>query len=59
MLTNTVRLEFAPFGIKGVGLKPGVIKSNLNSNMNKGTQPRLPEQSIYYVARDVVEKSTA
>lgn len=54
-LTDTLRLELAPFGIKVVDLKTGVVRSQFFSNLPADSS-RLPEGSIYMPARDVIEK---
>jgi 1-acylglycerone phosphate reductase len=52
MLTDTLRLELAPFGIKVVDLKTGAVKSNFFDNQ---VCPHLPEGNIYMPAREAVE----
>lgn len=52
-ITESLRLEMAPFGIKTINLVSGVVRSKFFDNTN---QPRLPEGSIYNVARDGVER---
>jgi 1-acylglycerone phosphate reductase len=60
-LTDTLRMELAPFGIKVVQLRTGIVQTNLISNyVNNapGAQtPRLPDASIYAPAREPVEKA--
>ena len=55
MITDTMRLELAPFNIKVVDLKTGVVKSGFFDNVNDGQQPKLPSNSIYAVAKKEVE----
>ncbi|MCJ1452610.1 hypothetical protein MMC28_002953 [Mycoblastus sanguinarius] len=55
-LTENLRLELTPFKIKVIDLKTGAVRSGFYSNMNSGVKPRLPEDSIYDVARAEVEK---
>ncbi|KAI9852344.1 MAG: hypothetical protein M1838_001049 [Thelocarpon superellum] len=55
-LTDTLRLELAPFGVKVVDLKTGMVRSSFYDNINKGEEPQLPEQSLYNVAKEEVEK---
>lgn len=56
-LTDNLRLELAPFKIKVVDLKTGAVRSGFYDNMNMGMQPRLPDHSIYAIAREEVEHS--
>lgn len=56
-LTDNLRLELAPFKIKVIDLKTGAVRSGFYDNMNMGTTPRLPDNSIYGVAREEVERS--
>lgn len=58
MLSTTLRLELAPFGIRVVELKTGGVRTNMiaNSAFNARAET-LPEDSIYDPARDVVEKA--
>ena len=44
MLTDTLRLELAPFGVKVVELKTGAVKSGFYKNRNPGTSTTLPEK---------------
>ncbi len=53
-LTDNLRLELAPFGIKAVDLKTGGVKSLFLSNVAGSCS--LPEGSIYTPARDAIEK---
>src|SRR2546423_2589153 len=57
MMTDNLRLELAPFGIKVIDLKTGAVKSNFFDNQPGGAQASLPEGSIYMPAREAVEKS--
>jgi len=58
-LTDTLRLELAPFGVKVIDLKTGVVQSGFFRNINGGTPPKLPEHSIYAVSRESVEACMA
>ena len=53
--TETMRRELEPFGIKVVALMTGVVKSNIHANAGHGSKPKLPENSIYNIAREAVE----
>lgn len=61
-LTETLRLELQPFGIKVVDLKTGAVKSEFYTNMNANIKEQtgrplaLPEGSLYEVAREEIEK---
>lgn len=58
MLSQTMRLELAPFGISVVELKTAGVRTNLISNNNfNNVAERLPKGSIYEPAREVVEKA--
>lgn len=55
MLTENLRLEIAPFKIRVVDLKTGAVRWGFYDNMNSGTKPILPDDSIYSIARVEVE----
>lgn len=56
MLSDTLRLELEPFGVRVVDLRTAVTKSNLiHDHADKA--PTLPKGSIYAPAREVVEKA--
>ncbi|KAK4233735.1 hypothetical protein C8A03DRAFT_19233 [Achaetomium macrosporum] len=64
MLTATMRMELAPFGIRVIDLKTAGVKTNIinNNNVNNpaaggGGGDRLPEGSIYAPVREVVERA--
>ena len=57
MISDTLRLELEPFGIKVVDLKTAVVATNLIHNMQETQKPSLPNQSIYKPAKDVVQKA--
>ncbi|MDE1764245.1 MAG: SDR family oxidoreductase [Thaumarchaeota archaeon] len=48
-LSESMRYELAPFGIKTIIIEPGVIKTNLFSSLKKSTKP----DSVY---KDITEK---
>jgi NAD(P)-dependent dehydrogenase (short-subunit alcohol dehydrogenase family) len=66
MLTSTMRMELAPFGIRVVDLKTAGVKTNIIANSNFNSAPaggggggegeRLPAGSIFAPAREVVER---
>jgi 1-acylglycerone phosphate reductase len=53
-LTEVMRLELAPFGIKVVNLVTGGVRSTFHENAPKHT---LPQKSIYNVAKEAIEKT--
>ncbi len=56
MLTETMRLELAPFGIRVIDLKTAGVRTNIIANNNVNSKAdRLPEGSIYEPARKVLE----
>lgn len=55
MMSDTLRLELKPFGIKVVDLRSGIVKSNLVQNALLRKPPILPKDSIYEPARDILE----
>ncbi|KAH7111506.1 hypothetical protein B0J13DRAFT_576951 [Dactylonectria estremocensis] len=59
MLTDNMRLELAPFGIKVVDLKTGAVKSRFFGNQQGGAGPTLPKDSLYNIAKEDVEKVLA
>ncbi|KAK5657372.1 hypothetical protein OQA88_2942 [Cercophora sp. LCS_1] len=58
MLTETMRMELAAFGVEVVDLKTAGVKTNIiaNNNVNTGLG-KLPVGSIYEPAREVVEEA--
>jgi len=57
MFSDTQRLELHPFGITVVDLKTGATKSNGMTTSKDKPQVRLPDGSLYEVAREAVESS--
>jgi NAD(P)-dependent dehydrogenase (short-subunit alcohol dehydrogenase family) len=60
MLTATLRMELAPFDIRVIDLKTAGVKTNIinNNNFNDGARAdRLPQDSIYAPARELVERA--
>jgi 1-acylglycerone phosphate reductase len=55
--SDSQRLELAPFGIKVVDLKTGVVVSNLAGKLGTTGGALLPKGSIYEPAREVVESA--
>ena len=57
MLSDSLRLELQPFGIKVVDLRTGVVKTNLIANLKETKRLSLPKSSIYDPAKEVVERA--
>ncbi|KAJ5884890.1 Short-chain dehydrogenase/reductase SDR [Penicillium taxi] len=57
MLSDTLRLELSVMGITVVDLKTGMVCSNLIKNQVEAKPAILPATSIYYPAREIVEKT--
>ncbi|KAH8648916.1 hypothetical protein BGZ60DRAFT_463418 [Tricladium varicosporioides] len=57
MFSESLRLELAPFNIKVVDLKTGLVQSNLTTNNASRVSQVLPEGSIYTPAKDVMERA--
>ncbi|KAI9663739.1 MAG: hypothetical protein M1821_007229 [Bathelium mastoideum] len=56
MMTDTMRLELMPFGVKVVDLKTGTVATEFWTNQANRVAPRLPENSIYKPAAEMFEK---
>ncbi|KAK3303537.1 short-chain dehydrogenase [Chaetomium strumarium] len=63
MLSSTLRMELAPFGLRVVDLKSAGVRTNIigNSNVHDPARAdrRLPAGSIYAPAREAVERAMA
>ncbi|KUJ11338.1 NAD(P)-binding protein [Mollisia scopiformis] len=57
ILSDSQRLELAPFGIRVVDLRTGAVATNIIKNQIKNTQVVLPKGSIYEPAREAVESA--
>lgn len=58
MLSETMRLELAPFGVRVVDLKTGGVRTNFIGNSNlRPDAAKLPAGSVYEPAREVVERA--
>ncbi|KAK5992951.1 Short-chain dehydrogenase PC-15 [Cladobotryum mycophilum] len=53
-LTEVLRLELAPFGIKVINLMTGSLRSTFHDNAPRAT---LPPDSLYNIAKETVEKT--
>ena len=58
MLTDTLRLELKPFGIRVTEIKSGAVRSNFFSNLKADAKaaPKLPEGSIYAPVKEEIEQ---
>lgn len=56
MISDNLRLELEPFGIKVVDLKTGGVQSKFFQNVIGGSAAKLPENSAYEPARATIEK---
>ncbi|KAF2238140.1 NAD(P)-binding protein [Viridothelium virens] len=56
MISDTLRLELKPFGIKVIDLKTGTVASEFWTNQSSNWQLKLPANSMYQPAKDLVEK---
>ncbi|KAB5511684.1 hypothetical protein GE09DRAFT_1267775 [Coniochaeta sp. 2T2.1] len=55
-LSNTMRLELAPFQITVVDIRSGIIKTNLIKNLQDLKHSTLPLGSVYNPAREIMAK---
>ncbi|KAF2420201.1 NAD(P)-binding protein [Tothia fuscella] len=53
MMTNSLRLELSPFGIRVVEIVSGTVKSNINNNEQN---PGISKKSLYYSAREWLDQ---
>ncbi|KAK5061213.1 hypothetical protein LTR84_007755 [Exophiala bonariae] len=56
MISENLRLEIEPFGIKVVDLKTGGVQSKFFQNVLGGSGAKLPENTAYELAREKIEK---
>jgi len=57
MLTDQMRIEFSPWGVRAILVTTGAIRTKFFDNLPSA--PRLPENSLYYPAKDVIEPALA
>ena len=55
MMSENLRLELEPFGIKVVDLRTGGVQSRFFDNTPQGRTAKLPENTPYELARDEIE----
>ncbi|KAL3251346.1 short-chain dehydrogenase/reductase [Aspergillus welwitschiae] len=53
ILTDQMRIEFSPWGVRAILVTTGAVKTKLFENLP--SKPVLPEGSLYYPAKDVIE----
>lgn len=57
MISEALRLELQPFGIKVIDLQTGMVRSNFFGNIpSNELSTKLPADSIYQIAREPVEQ---
>ena len=54
-LTDSMRLELQPLGIRSVYVLTGVVKSNITMGMMRERPPKLPERSLYMPIKEKAE----
>lgn len=57
IMTDQMRLEFSPWGVRAILVTTGAIKTKFFDNLPSA--PHLPENSLYYPAKDVIEPALA
>ncbi|CEL03941.1 hypothetical protein ASPCAL05077 [Aspergillus calidoustus] len=57
ILTDQMRIEFAPWKVRAILVDTGAIRTKFLDNLPSA--PRLPENSLYYPAKDVIEPALA
>ncbi|KAJ5657219.1 uncharacterized protein N7484_000868, partial [Penicillium longicatenatum] len=57
IITDQMRIEFSPWGVRAILVTTGAIKTKFFDNLRSA--PRLPEKSLYYPAKDVIEPTLA
>jgi len=57
IITDQMRLEFSPWGVRAILVTTGAIRTKFFDNLP--SSPRLPENSLYYPAKDVIEPALA
>jgi short-subunit dehydrogenase len=57
MITDQTRIELSPWGVRAILVNTGAIKTHFFDNMP--SKPALPENSLYYPAKDLIEPALA
>ncbi|KAL4773518.1 hypothetical protein BDW60DRAFT_215885 [Aspergillus nidulans var. acristatus] len=53
MLTDQMRIEFSPWKVRAILVTTGAVRTKFLDNL--ASAPHLPENSLYYPAKDVIE----
>ena len=56
ILSDALRMELAPFGIKVITVQPGAIESDFANTAEAGLAATLPQDSLYTPIREFIEK---
>lgn len=57
IMTDQMRIEFSPWGVRAILITTGAIRTKFFDNLPSA--PRLPKNSLYYPAKDVIEPALA
>ncbi|OQD86095.1 hypothetical protein PENANT_c008G07130 [Penicillium antarcticum] len=57
MITDQIRIELSPWGVRAILVNTGAIKTHFFDNLP--SKPVLPEYSLYYPAKDLIEPALA
>ncbi|KAI9035897.1 SDR family oxidoreductase [Aspergillus affinis] len=57
MITDQLRIELSPWGVRAILVNTGAIKTRFFDNLS--SKPVLPENSLYYPAKDLIEPALA
>ncbi|KAJ5302106.1 hypothetical protein N7508_006969 [Penicillium antarcticum] len=57
MITDQIRIELSPWGVRAILVNTGAIKTHFFDNLP--SKPVLPENSLYYPAKDLIEPALA
>ncbi|RHZ49375.1 hypothetical protein CDV55_102354 [Aspergillus turcosus] len=57
LITNQMRIKFSPWGVRAILVNTGAIRTKFFDNLPK--TPALPENSLYYPAKDVIKPALA
>ncbi|KAJ5975741.1 hypothetical protein N7481_009448 [Penicillium waksmanii] len=55
IMTDQMRIEFSPWGVRAILITTGAIRTKFFDNLPSA--PRLPKNSFYYPAKDVIESA--
>lgn len=57
IITDQMRIEFSPWGVRAILVNTGAVRTKFFDNLPH--TPSLPETSLYYPAKDVIEPALA